>query len=617
MRFLLPVLANLLLFLAAFGLGSFIRPLIPQNFAKIDRLVIVPLAGFGLQGLLLFLVGVVRFSPPVILSILLPAAILGVRCFLQEMRGTAFSSVVGEVPIIPATVIALVLLVTIIGGLAEPVGDIKLDAIAYHYLGPKVWLREGAIRPVLDECLTSFPATVEVQYAALMMVGGQRAPELFSVTAFALILLLAAAVALRSGLGSVDAWWVAALISAMPAVYRGLYGGMIDVIYAAFVILAARIAFDSELPRHYLLAGLFCGFAIGTKYTGLISTALLIICVFLFTPNSSRRFSWCTAKYLAIICLVAAFISSPWYVRNWLILGCPIYPPPPSLASFFHVKYLSPEAIQEIKKAMLKIGRGMGTGLLSLLLLPFHLAFHPANFENGAGGIGLVPLTFIPFCFRAYRWGRFAKALGLYAILMTFAWFYTAQESRYLIQVYVIAAIFGVAGWRYVVRTTPLLGRLLSALTVTISISYGLFMIVAARADDIHAMASTSFAESRKQNGIPFRESFNYLSSEPSVLKVLVLEPLVPTYYLDKKYLKPIGRWGEQPLPGIDGPREVLPEISKWNISHVLDVRLKDGGFQLPEHPEHLVLVFEAEDQRVYRVASPGSRKPYGTSDSP
>jgi len=62
MRFLLPVIANLLLLVAAFGLGSLIRPLIPHNVSKLDRLAIIPLAGFGLQGVLLFLLGIIRFS---------------------------------------------------------------------------------------------------------------------------------------------------------------------------------------------------------------------------------------------------------------------------------------------------------------------------------------------------------------------------------------------------------------------------------------------------------------------------------------------------------------------------------------------------------------------------
>src|SRR5579859_1833265 len=120
MRFLLPVLSNLLLLLGAFGFGSLLHPLIPQSFSKLDRLTIIPFAGFGLQGILLFLLGIVRFSLPVILVVLLPAAVLCCRCLLQEIRGTPLSSGLAGAPIIPASVIALVLLVTILVGFAEP-----------------------------------------------------------------------------------------------------------------------------------------------------------------------------------------------------------------------------------------------------------------------------------------------------------------------------------------------------------------------------------------------------------------------------------------------------------------------------------------------------------------
>lgn len=608
MRFLLPVIANLLLLLSACGTGSAVRPLIPRTFSKIERLVIIALAGVGLNGVLLFLLGIIRFSPTVILSVLLPAAVLGAWCLSEELRGTHFARVLSGLPIVPASVIAVVLLVTILAGFADPVGDLSentSDAVAYHYLGPKVWLREGVIRPVLDECLTSFPATVEVQFATLTMMGGESAQELFAVIPLVLILLLAAATARRMGLDPASAWWAAALISTMPAVYRGLYGGMVDVIYAAFVLLAARIALDSELPRHCVLVGLFCGFAMGTKYTGLIGVALLVVCLFLFASNSFGRFSWRNSKHLAIVCLVSALFSSPWYIRNWLVLGCPIYPPTPLLAGIFHANYFPPEAVQKIKNAVLKEGFGMGKDLLSLLLLPFHITFHPANFENGAGGIGLIPLAFIPFCFPALRWERFPKVLGVFAILTTVAWFYTEQESRFLIHIYVLAAIFGVAGWGYVARVTPRLGRLLAVLTVAISISYGLFMIVSARVDDIHAAISKSYAETRRQK-IPFLKSFEYLNNEPSVRKVLVLDPLIPTYYLDKEYLKPVGRWGEHLFPGIEDPLQALSLPSRQDITHVLDVRFNDGKFRLPEHPEHLVLILEAKDQRVYRVAPGG-----------
>jgi hypothetical protein len=603
MRFLGPLFANLLLLLSAFGLGGFLRSLFPRKLSKLDRLALIPLGGLGLQGVLLFLLGLFRFSPGVILGLLVPGALLGVRCVLQEAREVNFSSVVSKTPVLPAMVIALVFAVTLLGGLAEPVGDIGMDTIAYHYLGPRVWLEDRVVRPVLDESHTAFPATVEIQYAPLMLIGGQSAPELFSLTTLALILLLAGAMALRCGLSQADAWWIAALLSTMPALYRGLYGGMIDVIYAAFLIAAARFAFDAERPADYVLAGLFCGFALGTKYSALVAIALLLVSFLTYSANSVQRFSRATRKGLVLLCVVTGFIASPWYVRNWLVLGGPIYPPTLFLNRFFPVRYFPPDAIRHFEYLMDLTGRGMGHGPLSLLMLPFNLTFHPANFEAGAGGIGLVPLAFLPFCFRACRWDSFSKALGLFAVLTTLIWFYTFQESRYVIQVYVIAAIFGVAGWRHVLNNGPRLAHVLSALTIATSILYGLFMIVATRADDLHAAISPSFAEHRKQAEIPFLDSFRFLNREPSVSEVLVLDPFVPTYYLNKPYVKPIGRRGEQPLPGIKTPNEVLADLSSLKITHVMDVQRNQSGFQVPEHPKNLILVFEESNQRIYRVS--------------
>jgi hypothetical protein len=607
MRFLGPIFANLLLLSAAFGLGSVLCPLLPKTFSKLDRLSIIALAGLGFLGALLFLLGLVRYSLGAMLVVLLPAGALGIRYLLREIRSADIRMFFDGIPIIPASVIALVLAITVLGGFADPVGDIKLDTISYHYLGPRVWLRDGMIRPVLDHGFTAFPATVEVQYGALMAIGGKSAPELFAVIPLVLMLLIAAATALRMGLDRTEAWWVAALLSAMPAVYRGLYSGMIDVIYACFIIAAARIAFDSERPNHAALVGFFCGFAIGTKYTGLVSTALLIVTVVLFTSSFRGLFSRATLKQLGTICLVAFIVAAPWYIRNWVLLGCPMYPPPPLLYHLFHIRYFPLEALLRLHMLMAAAGRGLGRGPLSLLLLPYNLTFHTANFESGAGGIGLVPLAFLPFCFRAYLWNPFAKMSAAFGVLQTIFWFFTMQESRYLIQVYIIAVIFAVAGWRYVVRTAPRFGPSLSALTIAVSISYGLYMIVVARAEDIHAAVSTRFAEARKQVEIPFYESFKYLNNDSSVGRVLILDPLVPPYYLDKSYIKPLGKYGEQSLPGISSPREALSQLSAQHVTHVLDVRTEERDFQVPPgHSENLVLLFERTDQRIYRVPPPG-----------
>jgi len=602
MRVFSVILANLCLVIAVLGFGSLLRPLFPSTSLRIERLALALLGGIGTCGTLFFVVGQLWFSRPAIILILLPGVLYGIWVLLPRIRSLHSNSRLTVQPIIPVLIVMVVLLITAIGGFAEPVGDIKMDAIAYHFLGPKVWLRQGLIRPVLDESLTSFPAIVETQFAALMALGGPRAPELFAILALTAMLLLAAGLARRMGLDAAGAWWVAALISTMPALYRGAFGGFNDVIYSGLVLAAARVVFDAETPGHHALFGLFCGFAMGTKYTGVLATAILFICAFLIAIANQRRQIMPTVKHLAVAGLIAVAVASPWYVRNWMLMGCPMYPPPPVLPRFFHVRYFPPEAVKEFHRQMLLEGRGMGVDLLSLFLLPFHLTYHPANFMNGAGGIGIVPLALGPFGLFGCQCDRLAKGLGLFAMVQTIVWFVTMQEARYLIHVYVIAAIFGVCGWRHVVRVSRLVGPVLSGLVVATSVLYGLFMIGSARIDDVHAAVSRSFEEKRRSAEIPYVDSFSYLNNESSVTKVLILDPLVPPYYLDKNYVKPIGRRGEEVIPDATDLQQVLMDVPRLHASHVLDVRSAKATFRILDHPGNLTLVFERTDQRVYRV---------------
>ena len=602
MRFFPAIAANVFVLASALGYGAVLRRLFPQGFSILDRISLTLLGGLGLLGTLLFDIGQAWFARSAIVVILLVGILLGLLSLASALRKRSFHIPKIDIQLLPALIIASVLLMTALAGLAEPVGDIKMDAIAYHFLGPKVWLREGIIRPVLDEAYTAFPGIVETQYAALMDFGGPRAPQFFAVIALVSILLLAAALALRFGLDAKRAWWVAALIVTMPVVYRGAHGGFVDVIYSGFVLAAARVGFDAEHPRHYVLFGLFCGFAAGTKYTGVIAVVLLAVCTFLIATVIRGQDKKVVLKYLGLACVTATIVGAPSYIRNWALLGCPIYPPPPVLSEFFQVKYLPRAAIHHFHQSIWRDGGGMGRDPVSFLLLPLRLTFHPANFLNGAGGIGLAPLALGPFGVLACRRNIFAKAFVLFALLQTIAWFITEQEARFLIHTYVLAAIFAVSGWQYVRGAAPRFAPALSSLLVAVSIAYGFFMIASMNKEDMHAVVSAAFNNKRRGEQIPFLDSFAYLNREPSVQRVLVLNPRVPTYYLDKHYVKPIGRWGEQALPEAQDLPRILSGLPRLRISHILDVRLEESDFRLPEHSPGLTLVFQRQDQRIYRV---------------
>jgi hypothetical protein len=601
MRLPPAIFANLVLFAAGLGYGSVLRRLFPQTFLPIDRFAFTLLGGLGILGTVLFCVGQFWFSGSAVSVILLLGLALLVTPAARVLRERRAILPNISFPLLPAAIVAVVLLVTAVGGLALPTGDMNHDSIAYHFLGPKVWLRDHLIRPVPDEILTSFPAVVETQYAALMFLGGQRAPRFFALISVISILVVAAGLARRVGLDRSGAWWTAALIVTMPAVYSGAHSGFVDALFAAFVLAAARIAFDADTPGQYALFGLFCGIAMATKYTGLISFVVLIFCSLAISLWIRRQDHVALAKNLGIACFIAVVVASPVYLRNWVLFGCPIYPPPPVLLRFFSVKSLLPSVLHELEKNVRETGAGMGPGIRNFLLLPFNLTFHTANFR-GAGGIGFVPLALGPLGALACRRNTLAKGLVLFAALQTSAWFVTAQVSRYLIPVYAISALFGVLGWEYVVGTSSKVSRVLSASAVACSLLYGLVMILPESRDDVHAALSRSFEAERRLRKIPFLESFDFLSDNPSVAKVLITDPYVHAFYSDKAYIKPLGRWGEQTLPDATDLQKILPRLPSLRVTHVLDVAWPQGAFRLPDRPPGLTLVFQRPDQRVYRV---------------
>jgi len=388
----------------------------------------------------------------------------------------------------------------------------------------------------------------------------------------------------------------------MPVLYRGAYGGFVDVVYSGLVLAAVRVGFDAERRNHYLLFGLFCGLAMGTKYFGLIAWFILIPCIYYVALLHGRNVQRTVLQNLGIASAAALVIASPWYLRNWIQLGSPIYPPTPLLAHLFPAKYLTSQAVQNFNNFFAKVQNGMGRGPISFLLLPFHLTFHPANFINGPGGIGLAPLALAPFGFIVCRRSPFAQGLGLFAALQTFAWFVTGQDPRYIIHVFVIAAALAVIGWKYVQEVAPKFGPALGGLVIACSILYGCFMIISSRADDLHAVVSRAFAERRRHEEVPFLETFEFLNREPSVKRILVLEPRMPVYYFDKDYLRPVGRFAEESLSAGNDLNALLSELSQLHISHVVDVKMDRKTFRLPDQPQGLSLVYHVEDQRIYAV---------------
>ena len=589
------VIANTAVIISAFGFGTLITGLLPGSFSRLTRSLLALIGGFGILGLTLFVIGYLFFT---LWSI---GIVLAVGVALAVLNLTGPWEFTRPVAIVPASIVVCVLTFTALSGLAEPVGDWNVDGVAYHLVGPKLWLHNGIVRPIPDNMNTSYPSTVEMVFSALYAFGGDRAPGFSAAWTLAMLLAIAAALGRRSGLDSRAAWWIGALTVAMPAVYAGSVGSFVDGVYASFILAAVRVGLDATERKHFAAFGTFCGLAMATKYPALVALPFLTICAS-WTGGGMKRFR-AMVPNVAIAAGVACVFAAPIYLKNWYFLGSPIYPPPPFVTNYLHVKYFPTEAIRAFYHYNIRRGNGHGRGVMHFFTLPFNLTYHTADF-SGAGGIGLAPLAFAPFgVFAAWR-RPFARRLALVGALLLFLWFATMQESRYLIHFYAISAVFAVLGWQFVTSVVPIRGKLFCGLAVALSLAYGLFFILPPQVPVIHAVFSAAAAKQRRAKWIPWVESFDYINHDPTVTKLLLLDPSVLSYYSDKDYIKPFGQWGERVYPDASTPAEILSKLRELRVSHVLDVRSTVSDFVVPANYPGLTLVFERPGQRVYRVIS-------------
>ena len=78
-----------------------------------------------------------------------------------------------------------------------------------------------------------------------------------------------------------------------------------------------------------LIAAVFCGLAMGTKYNGLIVFLLMTLLVLFLSSPAMYRYQVNPVRtlfYSLIFVLIASLIYSPWGIKNYIWTGNPFFP---------------------------------------------------------------------------------------------------------------------------------------------------------------------------------------------------------------------------------------------------------------------------------------------------
>ncbi len=384
-----------------------------------------------------------------------------------------------------------------------PTFQTEWDSLSYHLAVPKLYWMEGRIHYIPFTHHAQFPMTAQMLYLlglGLTNLKSAAVAKLFHWLFFVLCLLTLLCWGTAVKQRDIRLGLIAAVFfGSLPIAIFEATTAYIDLALTAYGLLClfAIAKFHSQPDGRWLVfAGIFAGAAAGTKYTGLLLIVLLVL-LGVWAIMRVKEPRW---GYLALGVLLASLIASPWYVKNWLWTGNPVFP-------FAYEVFGGKNWDEKMARAYTISNREFGGGrdILTFLSMPFNLALNEIRFGQCARkwfgnckqqgecgmqwkcgkfdnqdlptlGIGVLPLALTPAAIFALAFENlpFAVSVPIFAMLGWYAWWFVeAQYLRYLLPALGCFAVlmgWGACRWLKV--------GVLTTVIIRVTISVGLIYTV-------------------------------------------------------------------------------------------------------------------------------------------
>lgn len=200
------------------------------------------------------------------------------------------------------------------------------DDLMYHLEVPDEFLEHGRLLVPADNLHVAFTGTLHMLYAVGLAFGAPTVPAL--VSALAALLLAAGVYAFVRRLdGPFAAACTSAAIWGFPAVFFVAKTARLDTTLALLVFLGHYALYLSHRERRtdcFYLAAALLGVAVSVKYHGgayLLALSPFVLWVGLRRLDTDARMRVLTGFGAATLVVVL-----PWLVKNWVLLGSPVYP---------------------------------------------------------------------------------------------------------------------------------------------------------------------------------------------------------------------------------------------------------------------------------------------------
>ncbi|HEV7128615.1 MAG TPA: glycosyltransferase family 39 protein [Ktedonobacterales bacterium] len=401
------------------------------------------------------------------------------RQMLSTLRSQEPVRIESAIAVLPAGLSVVVIGLTYFFDLSLPTSWTGYDTYQYHWSVPLLLLRDHAMRGFPGWAHANLPFNTEMLNLVALSLQAPQAASMVQDTFEVLAGLLIFGV-VRRHFGLTAAWLAVAAELTVPLVFMYTAESYVEtalVFYglATLVVLIAwlerPVGQPAEGARFLALAGCLLGLGFGVKYTALEYLPGVVLLVLLgvlrmarYRPDHRTR----NQQLLHTLAVPAAFVGAlalafgPWLLKNWALLGNPIYP---ALSTVF----VTPEwnAARDATLAATFARFGPHTGSTALFHLnALGLFRDPTVYGEGtafpAGSLAIGALIALPFCWLALRQRWLTRdgqargqtlivaALGGTGLLAFALWTFSgALVERYAIPAVLLVTLLGgvLLGW--------------------------------------------------------------------------------------------------------------------------------------------------------------------------
>ena len=446
-----------------------------ENLTASARFGISGLLGLGVVGTLAFFIGLFSTGTilPVSVAVLVIAAAYLGRGFLVQLKGHLPKHLHARLLLLG---IALLLALRIPAALSPSLGW-DWDTISHQLAMAKIWLIKGKVDYIPFMHQSNVPATANMLYMLVLPFGGQFAAKVLGVF-FAVFAALAIGGLTEKRYGNNSGWWAGLAIVSAPVLLWEVGTAYVDVFHGASFALSAILAAlwleDRDRKPLLMFAAFFMAISLATKYTAIQSGGALGIAMAIVGMGVGL-------KGALLVGAVGLLLASPWYIRNIVNTGNPVYPFFYSVFKGRNWSEANAASYTREQQQDFGIGQVYDNGeyngknvvaipgsVAALATLPDKQINQGAPF-GAVGPVVLLGLLWWPFSGLKGR-PVFEKVLVTTALITLVTWFFLTQQSRYIISLIIMAAPL-VGGAIAKLQLRPLL-----MLAVSLQAFYSLFL---------------------------------------------------------------------------------------------------------------------------------------------